>query len=257
MDLKGKRALVCGASQGIGEAICLELASRGCEVIALARTKEKLEKLVSNLPNQGHRVLAIDVANREKLKTDISNLLRELGRIEILVCNSGGPKAGPIAEASEDQFLEAFQNHVLVNSLLANLLLPGMKTAHFGRIINIISTSVKIPIANLGVSNTIRAAVASWAKTLSLEVGEFGITVNNVLPGFTKTPRLEALVKGAATREQKSEAQIIEAWKATIPLRRFAEASEVASVVGFLASARAGYVSGVSLPVDGGRTGSL
>jgi len=257
LDLKGKRALVCGASQGIGEAICFELSSRGCEVFALARNKEKLEKLTTNLPNKGHKIIAIDVAHREKLKVEVSNLLRDVGPIEILICNTGGPKAGAITDASDEQFLEAFQNHVLVNSLLANLLLPGMKAARYGRIINIISTSVKIPIPNLGVSNTIRAAVGSWAKTLSLEVGEFGVTVNNVLPGFTKTPRLEALIKVAATREQKSEAQIIENWKATIPLRRFAEANEIANVVGFLASAKASYVSGVSVPVDGGRTGSL
>lgn len=257
MDLKGKRALVCGASQGIGEAICFELASRGCQVTALARTQEKLENLVSRLPQNGHSFLALDVNNREKLKTEISNLLKTNGDIEILVCNTGGPKSGAITDASEEQFLEAFQNHVLVNSLLANLLLPGMKKSKFGRIINIISTSIKIPIPNLGVSNTIRAAVASWAKTLSLEVGEFGVTVNNVLPGFTKTPRLESLIKVAAGREQKSENQIIESWKATIPMRRFAEPNEIASAVGFLASQKASYINGVSLPVDGGRTGSL
>lgn len=257
MDLKGKKALVCGASQGIGQAICFELAERGCEIIALARTKDKLESLISKLPNSGHRALVLDVADRQKLKNEISDLIRTSGPIEILICNSGGPKPGPITEAGEAQFLEAFQNHVLVNSLLANLVLPGMKASRYGRIINIISTSVKIPIANLGVSNTIRAAVASWAKTLSLEVGEYGITVNNVLPGFTKTPRLDALIKGAAVREQKTEAQVIETLKNAIPLKRFAEASEVASVVGFLASAKAGYVNGVSLPVDGGRTGSL
>ena len=257
-DLQGKKALVCGASQGIGRAAARELALRGCQVAVLARTQEKLESLISEFPqNWQHRAIAVDISDRANLKSEVDNLLQEWGSVEILVCNSGGPKAGPLLEAREEEFLQAFNEHVLANTLLVKSLVPGMQGARFGRIINIISTSVKVPIPNLGVSNIIRAAVASWAKTLAMELGPMGITVNNVLPGYTKTPRLEALIKAAASREKKTEKEIIQMWEATIPLRRFADPIEVAKAIGFLASPGAAYISGINLPVDGGRTGCL
>ncbi len=257
LNLKGKTALVGGASQGIGKATAEEFARRGARVILLARSEDKLQKIAKEIEGTGHRVLALDVVDRPRLQAELSRLLKETGPIEILVCNSGGPKGGPIAEAREEEFLSAFQNHVLANSLMAQTLLPGMKERGYGRIINIISTSVKVPIPGLGVSNTIRAAVASWAKTLSLEVAAHGITVNNVLPGYTETPRLEALLKAAAEKLKKSEAEVAAEWKRATPAGRFGRPEETAAAIAFLASPAAGYINGINLPVDGGRTGSL
>lgn len=255
-DLKGKKALVCGASQGIGEATARLLAQRGAQVILLARSEDKLRSLQAELPGDC-RYLALDLADRALLESKVKGLLNELRSIEILICNTGGPKGGALIDADETSFISAFENHVLVNSLLARLLVPGMKQQTYGRIINIISTSVKIPIPNLGVSNTIRGAVANWAKTLSVELGPMGITVNNVLPGYTETPRLEALLQAAAEKSQGSVAAVTEEWKNKVPLRRFARPEETAEAVAFLASPRASYISGINLPVDGGRTGSL
>jgi 3-oxoacyl-[acyl-carrier protein] reductase len=257
-SLKNRTALVCGASQGIGEASARKLASMGARVVLLARSREKLEKLKSELPNSSsHEIMNVDIVDREKLKNEIQSFLKSKGAIEIVICNTGGPKAGSLLEATEADFLSGLQNHILVNSLLAQVLVPQMKEKNYGRIINIVSTSVKSPIPNLGVSNTIRAAVAGWAKTLSFEVGPFGITVNNVLPGYTETPRLTALASSTAQKMKVTEEEIRKTWKASIPLGRFADATEIAHAVGFLASPEASYITGVSLPVDGGRTNVL
>ncbi len=233
------------------------MAELGCQVIALARSREKLEQLVAGLPGSGHEALVCDLEQRDTLETELRALLARRGAIQILINNTAGPKPGPIVEAGEDQFLGAFQNHVLVASLLLRLLLPGMKATHYGRVINIISTSVKQPISNLGVSNTIRGAMASWAKTVSIEVAEHGITANNILPGYTSTPRLDALLANAAAKQGKTVAQVADEWRELVPARRFAEPSEVAAAAAFLASPAAGYINGINLPVDGGRTGSL
>lgn len=248
--------MVCGASQGIGQSVAESLARLGAEVVVLARSKEKLEKVLSNLSGHGHGMIAVDVSDKESLK---SLVLTEQNKksFDILICNTGGPKGGAILEAQPEEFLAGFENHVLVNALLVSLLVPQMKQKNFGRIINIISTSVKIPIANLGVSNTIRGAVASWAKTLSMEVARYGITVNSVLPGFTETPRLESLKQGAAQRLGKTLGEVEDFWKSQIPTNRFAKPEEVAAAVVFLASENAAYINGVALPVDGGRLGCL
>lgn len=253
-DLNGKRALVGGASQGIGRSTALALAESGAKVIAMARSRDKLESLVAELPGDGHKVLALDIADRDKLSSELDKIISEVGAIEILICNSGGPKGGPIADVDEETFVQSFANHVLVNSLMVKKLLPGMKEKKYGRVINIISTSVKVPIPNLGASNTIRGAVANWAKTLSMEVAPFGITVNNVLPGFTDTPRLAALIEGAAGKAGKSVEEMTEIWKGRVPMARFAKPEETAAAIHFLASPMAGYISGINLPVDGGRT---
>lgn len=256
LELNNKTALVCGASQGIGAATAEELASLGCRVVSLARSADKLEALTAALPGEGHRFLAVDLADRDALATAVKGVLAD-GPIHILINNTAGPKPGPITQADEDNFLSGFANHVLVSSLLTQLLLPGMKDAGYGRIINIISTSVKQPIPNLGVSNTIRGAMASWCKTLSLEVAAFGITANNVLPGYTKTPRLASLIANAAKKLDKTVDEVTEIWRGKVPAARFAEPAEVASAAAFLASPAAAYINGVNLPVDGGRTGSL
>jgi 3-oxoacyl-[acyl-carrier protein] reductase len=177
--------------------------------------------------------------------------------VHILVNNTGGPPGGPAHGADAAAFLDAFNKHLVAGQALVQAVLPGMRAAGWGRIVNIISTSVKEPIANLGVSNTIRGAVASWAKTLSGELGPFGITVNNVLPGYTRTQRLDQILRDRAQATGKPEEDISAGMLATVPAGRFAQASELGAVVAFLCSPAAGYVNGINLPVDGGRTKSL
>lgn len=252
-SLSGKRALVCGASQGIGAASATALAELGAQVVVVARNSVELTKIKESLPGSGHQMCVLDLSKTE----EIENKLRPLLPFHIVVNNSGGPAGGPITEASSENFLTAFAQHILSAQKIAQLVLPGMKEAGFGRFIQIISTSVKAPIPGLGVSNTVRGAMANWAKTLSLEVGPFGITVNNVLPGYTRTPRFDSLKKSTAQKNQSSETQVEEQWKKTTPLGRIAEPSEVAAAVAFLASPAASYISGINLPVDGGRTPSL
>jgi 3-oxoacyl-[acyl-carrier protein] reductase len=252
-QLHGKRALVCGASQGIGEACARILAEAGAEVCLLARRLEPLEQIRDQLSGQNHQVLAMDLGSTVELDARLKPLLP----FHIVVHNAVGPKSGQLLDASAEDFLASLRVHLLSAQKIAQLAVPGMKAAGYGRFIQIISTSVKTPLANLGVSNTVRGAMANWAKTLANEVGPFGITVNNVLPGYTQTPRFESLRKAAAEMRQVPESQIEAQWKASVPLGRFAEPAEVAMAVSFLASPAAAYISGINLPVDGGRTPSL
>lgn len=255
-ELHGKRALVCGASQGIGEATAKLLAARGAQVVLLARNADRLQKLAAELPGSGHRFVTADLSDLAHLQKEVVPEIEKF-ECDILVNNSGGPKGGPLMDAAIEEFESALRPHVMASHLLMRACLPTMKARRYGRIVNLISTSVKAPIPNLGVSNTIRAAMANWSKTLSLELGPFGITVNNVLPGYTKTARFEALRAAASQKLKISEAQVEEQWKSVIPLARFAEPSEVAEAIVFLAGPRASYISGINLPVDGGRTPSL
>lgn len=259
LDLTNKRALVCGASQGIGEATAHVLAKLGAEVLLLARNQEKLEKIKSELScekGQQHQVLALDLSSAEQIEKHLNTQLAR-GPISIVINNSGGPKGGSLLDAGDSEFIQAFQAHILAASLIAKKVAPGMKEQKFGRFVNIISTSVKVPIANLGVSNTIRGAMANWSKSLATELAPFGITVNNLLPGYTETPRLEALAAAAAQRQNKTIDEIKAAWKAATPAGRFATATEVADAIAFLASPSAGFINGINLPVDGGRTPCL
>jgi 3-oxoacyl-[acyl-carrier protein] reductase len=251
-------AIVCGASQGIGKQVALQLAQNNIRVLAIARNTTKLNELkkeLLNLSNLEHDVFTCDLSDASQIEKLSIRILKD--SFQILVCNSGGPKSGPLAQASDQELNLGFQTHVIANQKLVQNVLPAMKAAGWGRIINIISTSVKMPIPNLGVSNTIRGAVAQWSKTLSLELGTFNITVNNVLPGYTATERLDELLKSAATNTNKSVEDVAEEWKAKVPLKRFARAEEVANAVTFLCSNNADYISGINLPVDGGRTGTL
>lgn len=257
IDLSGHRALVCGASKGIGAATAKAFAQAGARVTLAARSLSELESLRAELPGDGHQALELDLSQTDKIVSRLESTGLENDPYTILVCNAGGPKAGPIAEAEAESFLQGFQTHVMANQTLVQVLLPGMKQKNYGRVINVISTSVKVPIPNLGVSNTIRGAVASWAKSMANELGPLGITVNNVLPGFTETQRLDALIGAAGKRLGKTDEEVVTMWKNSVPARRFAKPEETAAAISFLASPMASYINGINLPVDGGRTGTL
>jgi 3-oxoacyl-[acyl-carrier protein] reductase len=259
LSLAGRNAVICGSTQGIGLGIAQELALLGANCILVARDKARLELCTRELPQtkgQKHDFRVADFTNSEEVRQAIKSITVEK-TVHILINNTGGPAPGPITEAGTDAFSTAFSQHIINNQLLVQSVLPGMKQAGFGRIINVISTSVRIPLKNLGVSNTIRGAVASWAKSLSNEVGRFGITVNNVLPGFTETARLDSLIRSIAADRQVSEDMVRQQMSEEVPAGRFGRVAEVAALAAFLASPAASYINGTSIPVDGGRTGSI
>ncbi|MCC6661223.1 MAG: SDR family oxidoreductase [Phycisphaerales bacterium] len=260
LSLAGRRALVCGSTQGIGRACAAELAALGAEVVLMARDAARLKATAAELPTaqgQRHSFVAADFSDPAAVGHAITSVIDSARPIHILVNNTGGPKGGLASEAAASDFEAAFRMHVVCNQVLVRALLPGMKAAGFGRIINIISTSVKAPIPGLGVSNTIRGAVANWAKTLAMELAPFGITVNNVLPGFTDTARLEELFKGRAAKAGRPYEDVVKDAVASIPAGRLGRPEEIAAAVAFLATAAASYINGINLPVDGGRTQSL
>jgi 3-oxoacyl-[acyl-carrier protein] reductase len=260
IDLKGRRAIVCGSTQGIGKAAATELALLGANVTLVARNEESLRQVKAGLSNNGnqlHSYLCADFSDPVQLRELVDQFIRRTGPVHILVNNTGGPAAGPVLTARKEEFVSAFSNHLLCNHMLVQACVEGMKNSGYGRIINIISTSVKQPLPNLGVSNTIRGAVASWAKTMANELGQFGITVNNVLPGATGTQRLSAIIGTKAANSGASPDDVKEEMIREIPLRRFADPQEIGAAVAFLASPAAAYINGINLPVDGGRTSSL
>ena len=259
LDLTKKNALVCGSTQGIGKASAIALADLGANVTLIARNEDKLKEVVAELPNkyQNHHYLVADFSNPEEVAKKVAEDLKRVGTYHILINNTGGPAGGPVFSANVESFEKAFTQHLKCNHLLAQTVVPGMKEVDFGRIINVISTSVKQPLDGLGVSNTIRGAVANWSKTLANELGEFGITVNNVLPGATSTERLSEIIKNKAEKTDKSVEEISRAMKNGIPAKRFAQPGEIANAVAFLASEAASYINGINIPVDGGRTKSL
>lgn len=259
MNLSGKTALVAGSTQGIGFASAQALASLGANCVLIARNEEALKAAVAKLETaagQQHSYLVADFSNPANVQEAVSGFVQN-NTIHILVNNTGGPAAGPIVDAAPDNFLQAFQQHLICNHILATLAMPGMKAAGYGRIINVISTSVKIPLKGLGVSNTIRGAVASWAKTMANELAPFGITVNNVLPGATATARLENIITNKSAKTGTALDEVEKEMLEEIPAKRFGKPEEIAAMVAFLASPAAGYVNGTSIPVDGGRTGSI
>jgi 3-oxoacyl-[acyl-carrier protein] reductase len=259
LNLTGKRAVVCGSTQGIGKASAYELALLGAHITLIARNEEKLKSVKASLPKQAgqqHDYLVADFLKPEELKHQIELYIRK-NVAHILVNNTGGPPPGPALAAGTDEFITAFSSHLLCNHILVQALTPGMKKEKYGRIINVISTSVKIPIKGLGVSNTIRGAVASWSKTLSVELAPFGITVNNVLPGASMTGRLESILKTKADRSGKTVEEATREMIDEIPAGRISTPEEIAAAVAFLASPAAAYINGVNIPVDGGRTGSM
>ena len=255
-SLKGKNALICGSTAGIGKAVSKEFAQMGANVTLFSRNEDKLKLVIESMDcinNQNHRFLVGDFNHPDNIQTVINNDISQGNTYHILVNNSGGPKGGLIIEAKKSEFLEGFNRHLICNHILSTALLTGMKSKKYGRIINIISTSVKQPIQGLGVSNTIRGAVASWAKTLSFEVGVDGITINNILPGFTDTERLASLIDSKSQTQNISMEDVAKAMESTVPAGRFGKPEETAKAIVFLASPAAGYINGVSLAVDGGR----
>lgn len=259
LSLEGKYAIVCGSTQGIGLAVAEELALLGANCTLIARDKAALQSAVHGLDialRQQHDWLVADFSQPEQLRKVVEAHVAKKP-VHILINNSGGPPAGPVIDATEQAFLDAFNQHLVCNHILTKATVPSMKKEGYGRIINIISTSVKVPLKNLGVSNTIRGAVASWAKSMANELGEYNITVNNVLPGFTATRRLSSLIENIA-KKGNSFVDIVEKnMREEVPMKRFADAVEIAAVAAFLATPAASYVNGASIAVDGGRTGSI
>ena len=257
LSLNNKHAFVCGSTDGIGKASALLLAEHGCEITLIARNQEKLDSTLLELAQnngQNHSTVCADFDDPETLKERVNSQISTLGKpVDILVNNSGGPHGGTLIEAEEDEFRIAFERLLICNHIMAKAVVPGMKEQGSGRIINIISTSVRQVIPGLGVSNTIRGSVAQWGKTLAIELGEYGICVNNILPGYTATARLQDLADSKAESMGVTPDQIQDGWAKNTSLRRLGAPQEIAGTVAFLASDAAGYISGHNLSVDGGR----
>lgn len=259
ISLFHKNALVCGGSKGIGRAVAYELAELGANVTILSRSQAAMEAVVNDLPNTGeqdHSFVVADLMNTDSLNDIMAELVKN-HKIHILVNNTGGPAAGTLLDAKPEALTSGFMMHVIASQIMAKHVVPTMKEEGYGRILNVISTSVKEIIPGLGVSNTIRGAMGNWSKTMATELAPFGITVNNILPGFTATSRLDAIIQNKMKAANKSEDEMVSLMKSYVPMKRFADPSEVAQVLAFLASPAASYVTGINLPVDGGRTKSL
>ncbi len=259
LSLQGKNALVCGSSKGIGKAIAKELALLGANVTLVSRSPQLMTDVVHELDKgqgQDHDFLSADFSEPHELRKKVIGLV-DTKPIHILVNNTGGPPSGPLIDAEPEDFIKAYTAHLICNQLLTQLVVPGMKKEDYGRIINVISTSVKSPLKGLGVSNTTRGAVANWAKTMANELGPYGITVNNVLPGATDTDRLQAIIESKSEKSGDSMEEVGQQMKASIPLGRFAEPEEIAAAAAFLASPAAAYITGTNVVVDGGRTSCL
>jgi 3-oxoacyl-[acyl-carrier protein] reductase len=259
LNLEGKTALVCGSTQGIGLAAARELAALGARIILLARNEDKLREAAAALPtpaSQAHSYLVADFAHTQQVHEVVTAFVKD-NEVHILVNNTGGPQPGKAIDSDVEAFRIAFNAHLINNHILAQAVVPGMQRAGYGRIINVISTSVKQPLPNLGVSNTIRGAVANWSKTLANELAVHGITVNNVLPGATETGRLEQIIQNKAAKTGAAAQEVKHEMESEVPMKRLAKPEEIAAAIAFLASPAASYINGINLPVDGGRTGSL
>jgi 3-oxoacyl-[acyl-carrier protein] reductase len=257
-SLEGKHAVVCGSTQGIGKATAIQLAEMGASVTLIARNEEKLKNVLKELtPHIKHDYIVADFSRPDELAKKVKSWASS-NQTNILLNNTGGPKGGPIRDAGLDEFRSAFEQHLICNHVMVQALYPGMKELGYGRIINVISTSVKQPLDGLGVSNTVRGAVANWSKTMANELGQFNITVNNVLPGATNTVRLQSIAENKAAKSSGLDyEEILENMANMSPMKRIAQPEEVASAIAFLASPAASYINGINVPVDGGRTKSL
>lgn len=257
LDLTGKTAVVCGSTQGIGKAVAQELAKMGANLILVSRNESKLQNVIAELPqSKNHSYLAVDFSSPDDLKNKFTSFIVNR-KVHILVNNTGGPAGGPINAASTSELIAAFNQHLICNHILTQAVKDKMKIAGYGRIVNVISTSVKQPLPNLGVSNTVRGAVANWSKTLANELGEFNITVNNVLPGATNTARLKSIIENKAVKTGRTYDSILNEMANASPMKRIAQPQEVANAIAFLVSPAASYINGINIPVDGGRTKCL
>ncbi|MBF25002.1 MAG: short-chain dehydrogenase [Flavobacteriales bacterium] len=259
INLKNKTAWVFGGSRGIGKATAIKLSQSGANILLIARNRMALQKAQSELCTkfgQEHDSISLDMADSESIYKQLNNYIN-LNSVDILINNSGGPEGGLAHTADLDEYKLAFQQHVLSAQVVSKIVIGVMKKKRFGRIINIISTSVKQPIEGLGVSNTIRGAMANWAKTLANELGSYQVTVNNILPGATQTNRLVELIQKKAIKNNCDQNIIAEKMKKSIPVGRFATPEEIAYMIVFLCSSYANYITGVNIPIDGGRTKSL
>jgi 3-oxoacyl-[acyl-carrier protein] reductase len=256
LSLKGKTAVVCGSTQGIGMASAMELANLGATIILVARNEEKLKAVASQLPGDNHSYVSADFSKPEELKSKIESFVADK-EVHVLINNTGGPAGGPINLAKTEEFVNTFNQHLVCNHIMVQAVRDKMKSAGYGRIINVISTSVKQPLDGLGVSNTIRGAVANWSKTLANELGQFNITVNNVLPGATNTVRLKSIIENKAAKTGQDTDDILNTMANASPMKRIAQPEEVANAIAFLASPAASYINGINVPVDGGRTKCL
>ena len=250
--LKGQTALVCGASKGIGRACALMLARAGARVIACARSQSNLDSLVAEMHGDGHETVVLDLEDIEAVRRAVSSM----GVVQIVVNNSGGPPGGALLDNALEDFEGPFRRHLHAAHTIVQMLSPGMKEAGSGRIVNIISTSVREPIDNIGLSNTLRGAMASWSKSLSRELAPC-ITINNNLPGFTDTDRLGSLASSISEKTGSPVEEITEGWLSGVPIQRLVDPLETAVAVTFLCLSSSGAISGVSLAVDGGRMRSI
>jgi len=259
LDLSGKKALICGGSRGLGLASAIELASLGAEITLLARTEELLienVKTLKSISDLNHDYLIGDLSDLASLETTLGEYLKTADW-QILLNNTGGPPGGNLIDANSTDLVIAFKRHIVASQELMQWILPGMKRVGYGRIINIVSTSVRQPIKSLAVSNTIRGAMASWSKTLSNELAETGITVNCILPGTTSTERIEEILNSRMKIYGYSYEEARDLMIQEIPMGRFAEPKEIGQVVAFVASPAASYMTGTVIPVDGGKIKSI
>jgi 3-oxoacyl-[acyl-carrier protein] reductase len=260
LGIKGKVAFVAAASKGLGRAVAEELAAEGASLVLCARNAETLKQAAEQIAETSNVPvfhIVADVSNAEDIKNAVRAGVEKFGRVDILVTNAGGPPAGRFESLSCEMWASAV--NLTLNSVLelTGAVLPGMKNRGWGRILNITSIAVKQPVDNLMLSNSLRAAVTGFARTLANEVATHGITVNNILPGFTHTERIEELALAAAEREGISWAEAGAVWENEIPMRRLGEPREFAALAAFLVSERASYITGTSIPVDGGWIRSL
>jgi 3-oxoacyl-[acyl-carrier protein] reductase len=250
--LAGRTALVCGASKGIGRASALMLARAGARVIACARSAEDLETLLDEMHGSGHSMLVLDLEDVEAVREAVLGL----GMVEIVINNAGGPPGGPLLGNKLDEFDGPFARHLHAAHTIAQILAPRMEEIGYGRFVNIISTSVREPIDNIGLSNTLRGAMASWSKSLSREFAPC-ITINNILPGFTDTDRLGSLAGSISDKTGKSVEEVRTAWMDSVPIQRLIDPQETAAAVTYLCLPSSSAIRGVSLAVDGGRMRSI
>lgn len=259
-SMHGKLVCVSASTKGIGKACVEHLWDMGLDILAMGRNPQDLHLLSQHFHEQKNKgatqhfyTLCVDHQNLQEIKEKLTSF-NTIHPIDILIHISGGPKSGNLINSPTEELSTAFDQHLLSAQIMAQIVTPNMKKNHWGRIITVISTSVKTPLPNLGVSNVIRAAMSSWTKTLANELGEFGICVNSVLPGYIQTDRLTQIIKDKALKMNTSEEHVIKLMQEQIPAKRFGQAKELANLIGFLVTPGANYINGTSICVDGGRT---